>query len=92
MMLLQERACLSYKEARTYLRKERFETYEMLAGAFSTDVAEVISIEKRAMDKVEEAQKHCDLFLDYSPMPPENRKTFDCDVSDKPEYGEPRLF
>ena len=57
LMLLQERACLSFKEARTYLRGERFETYEILAEAFSTSVEDVREIERRAQKKVAKASE-----------------------------------
>ena len=83
LMLLQERACLSFKEARTYLRNERFETYEMLAECFGTDVDGVKEIEKRASAKVAEAMKTCDIFMDYDPILPEDGKPFDTDVSDR---------
>ena len=83
MMLLQERACLSYKEARTYLRGERFETYEMLAEAFSTSVEDVRGIEARARAKVERISETVDVFMDYDPILPESRKPFDSDVADK---------
>ncbi len=85
LMLLQERACLSYKEARTYLRNERFETYDTLAEVFKTDVESIKEIERRATEKVEHAKEYCDIFMDYLPIYPDDRKPFDTDVSDKPE-------
>lgn len=86
LMLLQERACLSFKEARTYLRKERNETYEILAECFSTDVEGVKEIERRATDKVNEILKKYDIFMDYDPILPEDGLPFDTDVSDE-TYG-----
>ena len=83
LMLLQERACLSFKEARTYLRGERFETYEILAEAFSTSVEDVREIERRAQEKVAKAMETIDVFMDYDPILPEDGKPFDTDVADR---------
>ena len=82
MMLAQERACLSYKEARVYLHAERCETFEMLADFFHTDVETIRQIDERAVDKVDRARQFHDVFMDYYPIYPEDGKPFDTDVSD----------
>ncbi len=70
MMLAQERACLSYKEARVYLHAERCETFEMLAEVFDTDVATIKMIDERAVEKVDRARQTHDVFMDYYPIYP----------------------
>ncbi len=83
MMLAQERACLSYKEARVYLHAERCETFEMLAKVFNTDVATIKKIDERAVEKVDRERQLHDVFMDYYPIYPEDGKPFDTDVSDE---------
>lgn len=83
MMLAQERACLSYKEARVYLHAERCESFEMLAEFFNTDVKTIREIDERAVEKVDQARQFHDVFMDYYPIYPEDRKPFDTDVSDR---------
>ena len=82
MMLAQERAGLSYKEARVYLHAERCETFEMLAEFFGTDVGTIRRIDERAVEKVDRARQLYDVFMDYYPIYPEDRKPFTTDVSD----------
>ena len=82
MMLAQERACLTYKEARVYLHAERCETFEMLAEIFDTDVATIKKIDERAVEKVDKARQLCDVFMDYYPIYPQDGKPFNTDVSD----------
>lgn len=83
MMLVQERVCLSYKEARVYLHEERCETFEMLAEFFDTDVATIKKIYKHAAEKVDKESKIHNVFMDYDPIYPEDGKPFDTDVSDE---------
>ena len=83
MMLAQERACLSYKEARVYLHAERCETFEMLAEVFHTDVATIRRIDERAVEKVDRERQFHDVFMDYYPIYPKDRKPYDTDVSDE---------
>ena len=83
MMLVQERVCLSYKEARIYLHAERCEAFEMLAEFFGTDVATIEKIYERATEKVERESKLHEVFMDYDPIYPEDGRPFDTDVSDE---------
>ena len=83
MMLAQERACLSYKEARVYLHAERCETFEMLAEFFHTDVATIRKIDERAVEKVDRERQLHEVFMDYYPIYLEDRKPFSTDVSDE---------
>lgn len=83
MMLTQERACLSYKEARVYLHAERCETFEMLAEFFHTDVGTIRRIDEEAVEKVDYWRQFHDVFMDYYPIYPEDGKPFDSDVSDR---------
>ena len=82
MMLAQERACLSYREARVYLHAERCETFEMLAEFFHTDVETIRRVDERAVEKVDYWRQFHDVFMDYYPIYPEDGKPFDTDVSD----------
>lgn len=81
LWLLQERACLSYCEARAYLMDERCETLEDLAKAFSCTTDQVSDIRARAERKVSEANAVRDVFMGYGPIPADSR--FDCHVEDR---------
>ena len=82
-MLAQERACLSYREARIYLHAERCETFETLAEFFGTDVATIGKIYERAAEKVERESRLHEVFMDYDPIYPGDGRPFDTDVSDE---------
>lgn len=70
LWLLQERAHLTFMEARCYLREERNETVKSLAESFGVDEPTIEHTIEEAERKYEEASKLYEIFFGHGPVYP----------------------